>query len=187
LKVETVEGAAYWLAQPACLLACFFSLFCFVLFCFLGFFWFCFFGFFKTGFLCISLAILELRNPFASASQVLGLKACTTTAWLSLLSYTTQDHRPKVASFTMSQAQTHQSLIKKMSPQTCLQANLVGELPQLRFCPSFPDGSSLCHIDLKKKKKKKKKGSTHCLCQKASVEPVIFCSAPGIRDCWLCW
>jgi hypothetical protein len=35
---------------------------------------------FKTGFLCVALAVLELRNPPASASQVLGLKACATTA-----------------------------------------------------------------------------------------------------------
>jgi hypothetical protein len=27
----------------------------------------------------------ELRNPPASASHMLGLKACTTTAWLHLL------------------------------------------------------------------------------------------------------
>jgi hypothetical protein len=49
-----------------------------------------FFFFFETGFLCVALAVLEfnfvdqacleLRNPLASASQVLGLKACTTTA-----------------------------------------------------------------------------------------------------------
>jgi hypothetical protein len=50
------------------------------------------FVFFKILFLCIALAVLELsvdqaglelRNPPASASQVLGLKACTTTAWLT--------------------------------------------------------------------------------------------------------
>jgi hypothetical protein len=51
---------------------------------------FFFFKCFETGFLCIALAILkltlvdqagpELRNPPASASQVLGLKACATTA-----------------------------------------------------------------------------------------------------------
>jgi hypothetical protein len=44
-----------------------------------------FFVFFlDTGFLCIALAVLELRNPpaSASASQVLGLKACTTTSWV---------------------------------------------------------------------------------------------------------
>jgi hypothetical protein len=44
--------------------------------------------FFKTGFLCspgcpgthfVDQAGLELRNPPASASQVLGSKACTTT------------------------------------------------------------------------------------------------------------
>jgi hypothetical protein len=40
---------------------------------------FFFFWFFKTGFLCIVLAVLELRNPPASASRVLGLKACATT------------------------------------------------------------------------------------------------------------
>jgi hypothetical protein len=34
----------------------------------------------ETGFLCVSLAVLELRNLPASASQVLGLKACATTA-----------------------------------------------------------------------------------------------------------
>jgi hypothetical protein len=47
------------------------------------------FFFFETGFLCVALAALELtlvdqaglehRNPPASASQVLGLKACPTT------------------------------------------------------------------------------------------------------------
>jgi hypothetical protein len=46
-------------------------------------------GIFETGFLCVALAVLEdsvdqasleLRNPPASASQVLGLKACATTA-----------------------------------------------------------------------------------------------------------
>ena len=35
--------------------------------------------FFKTGFLCVALAVLELRNPPASASPVLGLKVCATT------------------------------------------------------------------------------------------------------------
>ena len=48
------------------------------------------FWFFETGFLCIALAVLEthsvdqagleLRNPPDSASQVLGLQTCTTTA-----------------------------------------------------------------------------------------------------------
>ena len=33
--------------------------------------------FFETGFLCVALAILELRDPPASASQVLGLMMCT--------------------------------------------------------------------------------------------------------------
>jgi hypothetical protein len=43
---------------------------------------FFFFFFLETGFLCIALAVLELRNLPASASQVLGLKACAITAWL---------------------------------------------------------------------------------------------------------
>jgi hypothetical protein len=47
--------------------------------------------FFKTGLLCnpgchgthfVDQAGLKLRNPPASASQVLGLKACATTVWL---------------------------------------------------------------------------------------------------------
>jgi hypothetical protein len=37
---------------------------------------------FETGFLCVALAVLEHRNPPASASQVLGLKAYATTARL---------------------------------------------------------------------------------------------------------
>jgi hypothetical protein len=62
------------------------SFFLFV--CFFVFFLFCF-CFFETGFFCIALTVLELtfvdqdslelRNPPASASRVLGLKACTTT------------------------------------------------------------------------------------------------------------
>ena len=56
---------------------------------------FCFVLFFETGFLCVALvsvcpgtlsvdqAGLELRNLPASASQVLGLKVCATTVWLS--------------------------------------------------------------------------------------------------------
>jgi hypothetical protein len=45
----------------------------FLFFCFFVFFWF-----FETGFLCVALAVLELRNPPAPASRVLGLKACAT-------------------------------------------------------------------------------------------------------------
>jgi hypothetical protein len=42
------------------------------------------FVFFETGFLCVAMAVLdqaglELKNSPASASQVLGLKACATT------------------------------------------------------------------------------------------------------------
>jgi hypothetical protein len=69
----------------------FLTLFCF---CF-SFLLFCFVLFFETAFLCVALsgdnsvdqAGLELRNPPASASQVLGLKACATTAQLFLNSY----------------------------------------------------------------------------------------------------
>jgi hypothetical protein len=37
------------------------------------------FLFFETGFLCVALAVLKLRDPPASASQVLGSKAHATT------------------------------------------------------------------------------------------------------------
>ena len=58
------------------------------------FFFFFFFGFFETGFLCVALAGspgthfvdqagLKLRNPPASASRVLELKACATMPGLS--------------------------------------------------------------------------------------------------------
>ena len=37
--------------------------------------------FFETGFLCVALdSLCKLRNPPVSASQVLRLKVCTTTA-----------------------------------------------------------------------------------------------------------
>jgi hypothetical protein len=44
------------------------------------FFFFFFFWFFKTV-LSVDQAGLELRSSPAFASQVLGLKACATTAW----------------------------------------------------------------------------------------------------------
>lgn len=48
-----------------------------------------FFALFETLFHCVALAIpvlagLELRNPAASLSRVLGLKACNTITWLFL-------------------------------------------------------------------------------------------------------
>jgi hypothetical protein len=69
-------------------------LFFFCLFvCFL-FFWFVSFCFFRDrvslcspgcpGTHSVDQAGLERRNPPASTSQVLGLKACATTAWLNL-------------------------------------------------------------------------------------------------------
>jgi hypothetical protein len=64
-------------------------LFCFVLFVFIFVFFFqdrvslyspgC------SGTHSVDQAGLALRNPPASAYQVLGLKACTTTAWLHLI------------------------------------------------------------------------------------------------------
>jgi hypothetical protein len=63
--------------------------FCFVLFCFVLF---CFVLFFETGFLCITLSWNSLcrqgwlgtqKSTCLSTSQVLGLKACATTAQLS--------------------------------------------------------------------------------------------------------
>jgi hypothetical protein len=76
------------------LIICFWLLFCFVFFVL---FWvflldvlFCF-VLFESGFLCAVLAVvqtvLELRNPPASAFQVLGLKACTTTDKPSIICF----------------------------------------------------------------------------------------------------
>ena len=39
----------------------------------------------RPGTHSVDQAGLELRNPPAAASQVLGLKACATTAWLRIL------------------------------------------------------------------------------------------------------
>ena len=55
-----------------------------------GLVWFLFF--FETGFLCADQAGLKLRNPPASASQVLGLQACATTALLSLTPFLTPEN-----------------------------------------------------------------------------------------------
>jgi hypothetical protein len=95
---------ASWASMAVCLFPCwcekvyhwaqalrflsFFVLFCFLVF---GFFGFCLL---ETGFpLCspgcpkthsVDQAGLKLRNLPASASQVLGLRVCTTTAWPTL-------------------------------------------------------------------------------------------------------
>jgi hypothetical protein len=62
-------------ASQGASLSLFWFFVCFVLFCFV----------LEAGFLCVALAVLKLRNPPASASQVLGLKACATTARLKVL------------------------------------------------------------------------------------------------------
>jgi hypothetical protein len=76
--------------------------FCFVLFCFVLFF--------DTGFYRYSPGYpgthfvdqvgLKLRNPPASASQVLGLKACATTAWLKFVILIVGFHEPMWGSFS---------------------------------------------------------------------------------------
>jgi hypothetical protein len=105
----------------------------------IAFFFFFFFFFFFLVFrdkvsLCspgcpathfVDQAGLELGNPPASASQVLGLKACATTPGFSLLSYITQDHLCKVAlPWIINQENV---------PQRCLLANLMEAFSQLRF------------------------------------------------------
>jgi hypothetical protein len=47
----------------------------------------------------VDQAGLKLRNPPASASQVLGLKACATTAWF-MESFNTGDYKVYVCSAT---------------------------------------------------------------------------------------
>ena len=113
------------------------------------FFSFCFFLVFvfffspKTGFLCVALpgcpgthfvnqAGLGLRNLPASASQVLGLKACATTAWLSLLSYITQNHQPQDHT-THSGLGSPSSIINLK--KNVLQLDLMEAFSQLRFPP----------------------------------------------------
>ena len=61
----------------------------------------CFFAFFRDrvslyspdcpGIHSVDQADYELRNPPAPASQVLGLKACVTTAWLKILVFKTHN------------------------------------------------------------------------------------------------
>jgi hypothetical protein len=43
--------------------------------------------FFETGLIFVALAVLEIRDLPVSASQVLGLKACATTAWQFIYFY----------------------------------------------------------------------------------------------------
>jgi hypothetical protein len=58
--------------------------------------------FFETGFLCVALAGLELRNLPASAFQVLGLKACATFALHFLEALSWNDWAVVVHSFDPS-------------------------------------------------------------------------------------
>jgi hypothetical protein len=63
---------------------------------FFSFFFFFFYWFFETGFLCVALAGLELRNPPASASRVLGLIGVRHHARPNpKLSYRTQNYQPR--------------------------------------------------------------------------------------------
>jgi hypothetical protein len=80
------RGAAYWLVQHGLL----------------NVLSFCLFVFRDTvslyspgcpGAHFVDQAGLELRNPPASASRVLELKACATTPSFNVLSYRTQDHQ----------------------------------------------------------------------------------------------
>jgi hypothetical protein len=74
LRLKVCVTTTCWQVYSFCLFVCLFL--------------FLFFWFFETGFFCspgcpgthsVDQAGLELRNPPASASQVLGLKACATT------------------------------------------------------------------------------------------------------------
>jgi hypothetical protein len=85
---------------------------CFAFFvCLFLFFVFCLFVFQDRVSLCspgypgthsVDQAGPEIRNPPASASQVLGLKACATTAWLaSLFIFKTESHYIALASLEL--------------------------------------------------------------------------------------
>jgi hypothetical protein len=71
------------------------------LFVYLYIFIFGFFGFFRDRVLLpgcpgnhsVDQAALELRNLPSSASQVLGLKVCTTTAWLNEMDFSLQIYK----------------------------------------------------------------------------------------------
>ena len=73
-------------------------MFCFVLFCFV-LVWFglvlVLLFFFETGFFCVALAVLELRNLPASASRVLGLKVCVTTPGETVFKWLTEVGPPQ--------------------------------------------------------------------------------------------
>jgi hypothetical protein len=98
----------------------------------------------------VDQAGLELRNPPASASRVLGLKACATTpGWgsfddwlaphglLSLLPYRSHDHH--LRSVTMHNGMAPPASVINKVPYRLSYSCLWGSL--------FPDESSLCQVD----------------------------------------
>jgi hypothetical protein len=97
--------------------------------------------FFETGFLCIALAVLELfvdqaglelRNPPAFASRVLGLKACATTPDLHSSFYN------KVIDYVTELSNFSFLLVEGKTPLT--------ELMQLSDCPAIGQDTNTTHI-----------------------------------------
>jgi hypothetical protein len=95
-------------------------------------FFFFFFGFSEIGFLCVALAVLELRNPPASASQVLGLKVCATTPGLAVHTFKAGRSQSLKASLVYHS----QSLSQKQDRQTATKA----KDPDLSFIPFVRQG-----------------------------------------------
>ena len=68
------------------------------------------------------------QRPWRNATQWLAPHGL-----LSLLSVLAQAHLPRDGTTTVDWALPHQSLVKKMSPRICQQANLIEAIPQLMF------------------------------------------------------
>ena len=101
----------------------------------------------KKGFIWL---ILSYQSPSSkegkARSQCRNLEAATEAphGLLGLLSYPTQDHMHRDG--TAHSELRHQSLIKIMLPQTCLQANLMEHF-FFKWDSLLWDDSSLCQVD----------------------------------------
>jgi hypothetical protein len=83
----------------------------------------------------VDQAGLELRNPAASASRVLGSKACTTTPGLACFLIAPRSTSPGVSPPTLGWAPPTLINNQESVPQVHPQASLVGTFSQLRVSP----------------------------------------------------
>jgi hypothetical protein len=145
--------------------------------------------FFETGFLCVVLADpgthsvdqagLELRNPPASASRVLGLKVCATT--------------PGNAILLSGRWKNDTSLTFSLHPQKCVEVGLSSSLPRDRSATNPPWNHFRFYSDMGwwesewEKDRKEDRIKEKRREDKRSLLGLTEQNPPGLKSRWNAW